>query len=243
MALTPVLLLVNDRFLQPRLAQPKSAREADEIKAEGYQVLLAGFGRFGHVVGRLLRSNGFGVTVLDNDPDQVELLGRFGIQSYYGDATRLDLLTSAGASQARLFICAVDDAAKSLEIIDLVQKEFPHLRILARAVSRAHAYDLMKRGVLLFRRDTLGSAVDLGVDALKELGFHPYRAMRAGRIFMEYDELALREMAPHYGKDDARYVSLARQHMRNLESILRSDAKGEAGDRSDAWDDAGPTRS
>ncbi|KAB2653532.1 MAG: potassium transporter [Verrucomicrobia bacterium] len=240
MALTPLLLLLNDRVLQPRLADPATKRQPDSVPDEGFPVVLAGFGRFGHVVGRLLRANGFGVTVLDNDPDQVEMLGRFGIKSYYGDATRLDLLAAAGAAQARLFICAVDDPARSLEIVDLVRREFPNLRILARAVSRAHAYDLLKRGVETFRRDTLGSAVDLGVDALRELGFHPYRAARAGRIFIEHDEASLRSMAPHYGTDDARYVSLARQHMTNLEAILRSDGQVAAGDRLDAWETAGP---
>lgn len=243
MAFTPLLLILNERVLQPRLAPSKQVRDHDTPKAEGYPVVLAGFGRFGHVVGRLLRANGFGVTVLDNDPDHVELLGRFGIQSYFGDATRLDLLSAAGAAQARLFICAVDDPDKSIEIVDLVRKEFPQLRILARAVSRAHAYDLMKRGVDLFRRDTLASAVELGVDALKELGFHPYRALRAGKIFMEHDETALREMAPHYGTDEARYISLARQHMKNLESVLRADAQGSHDERSDAWDTAGQTSS
>ncbi len=240
MALTPLLLLLNDRVLQPRLADPATKRRPDSVPDEGFPVVLAGFGRFGHVVGRLLRANGFGVTVLDNDPDQVEMLGRFGIKSYYGDATRLDLLAAAGAAQARLFICAVDDPARSLEIVDLVRREFPNLRILARAVSRAHAYDLLKRGVETFRRDTLGSAVDLGVDALRELGFHPYRAARAGRIFIEHDEASLRSMAPHYGTDDARYVSLARQHMANLEAILRSDGQVAAEDRLDAWETAGP---
>ena len=102
-----------------------------------------------------------------------------------------------------------------------------------------HAYDLLKRGVELYRRDTLASAVDLGVDALKELGFHPYRAHRAGRIFVEHDEAALRDMAPHYGTDDAKYVSLARQHMRNLESILRADGQVAEAERVDAWDEAG----
>ena len=240
MALTPLLLLLNDRVLQPRLAKPAEKREADAVPPEGFPVVLAGFGRFGHIVGRLLRANGFGVTVLDNDPDQVEMLGRFGIQSYYGDATRPDLLAAAGTARARLFICAVDDPARSLEIVDLVHREFPGVRILARAVSRAHAYDLLKRGVETFRRDTLGSAVDLGVDALRELGFHPYRAARAGRIFIEHDEAALRAMAPHYGTDDERYVSVARQHMRNLEAILQADGKASAADRLDAWETAGP---
>jgi len=103
MALTPLLLMINDRFVQPRFAKRKAAREPDEITEHNNPVILAGFGRFGHVIGRLLRANGFGVTVLDSDPDQVEMLGRFGMKSYYGDATRLDLLRAAGGGTREAF--------------------------------------------------------------------------------------------------------------------------------------------
>src|SRR5690606_5888857 len=124
--------IVNDRLIQPRFAQTKAAREPDAVENHEDPVILAGFGRFGHVVGRLLRANGFGVTVLDNDPDQVDTLARFGLKSFYGDASRSDLLAAAGAEKAKVFICAVDDETKSLEIVDLVKHEFPHLKILAR---------------------------------------------------------------------------------------------------------------
>lgn len=241
MALTPLLLVVNDRILQPRFAiRTGTERLPDTIEPHEHPVILAGFGRFGHIVGRLLRANGFGVTVLDNDPDQVETLAKFGIKSYYGDASRLDLLAAAGAERAKLFICAVDNPERSLQIIDLVQHKFPHLQILARATSRAHAYQLIRRGVHRFQRDTLGSAIDLGVDALQTLGFHAHRAVRAGQIFRRHEEISLREMATHYGTNEARYISVARQHMQNLEKVLQGDRRNPEQKTADAWDSAGP---
>lgn len=242
MALTPLMLILNDRVIQPRFAKLKSEREHDAVESHDHPVILAGFGRFGHIIGRLLENSGFGVTVLDNDPDQVELLGRFGMKAFYGDASRADLLASAGAAKAKLFVCAIDSEEKSLEVIDLVQQEFPHLRILARAVSRSHAYELIKRGVMDFRRDTLGSAVDLGGDILRALGYQAHRALRTVQTFKCYEEESVRELAKHYDGDQSAYISIARQHIQNLESLLREDMKRQHLDNDDAWDTAGPKR-
>jgi monovalent cation:proton antiporter-2 (CPA2) family protein len=222
MAATPLLLLTNERLVQPRFARQKVERPPDEIDEHDNPAILAGFGRFGHIVGRLLRANGFGVTVLDNDPDQVELLGRFGLKSFYGDATRLDLLRAAGAERARLFICAIDNDEKAVNLCRLVQQEFPNMMIVARATSRQHAYDLMKLGITHVHRDTFGSALDLSEDALKCLGVDANQAHRAARIFRRYDEDGMRELLPHVD-DEQTYISIARQHVKNLENILRDD--------------------
>ncbi|TDU80741.1 Kef-type potassium/proton antiporter (CPA2 family) [Prosthecobacter fusiformis] len=243
MALTPLMLIANDRLIQPRFARMKPAREHDVVESHEHPVILAGFGRFGHIIGRLLQSNGFGVTVLDNDPDQVEMLARFGLKSFYGDASRADLLAAAGAEKAKLFVCAVDEEAKSLEIVDLVRHEFPHLRILARATSRDHAYQLIQRGVTDFRRDLLGSSLDLSTDILRALGFRAHRAVRAVEIFRCYEEQSVRDLAKHYGGDQATYVSVARQHLENLEAVFRQDLRRQHLDREDAWDVAGPKES
>jgi glutathione-regulated potassium-efflux system ancillary protein KefC/glutathione-regulated potassium-efflux system protein KefB len=221
MALTPLLFLVNERLVQPRFAQAKARRAEDAIDEQDHAVILAGFGRFGHVVGRLLRANGLGVTVLDNDPDQVDLLAQFGMKAFYGDASRRELLAAAGAERARLFICAIDHEEKSLEIVKLVQREFPHLQIIARAESRQHAYELLRLGIDRVHRVTFASALDLGVDALRTLGLEAGRAQRAAQVFKEYDEAGLRELLKHYDAED--YVSLARQHVQNLENVLRDD--------------------
>jgi monovalent cation:proton antiporter-2 (CPA2) family protein len=224
MAATPLLLLINERLVQPRFARQKVDRPPDEIDEHDNPAILAGFGRFGHIVGRLLRANGFGVTVLDNDPDQVELLGRFGLKSFYGDATRLDLLRAAGAERARLFICAIDNDEKAVYLCQLVQQEFPNVKIVARATSRQHAYELMKLGLTHVYRDTFGSALDLSEDALKLLGVPANQAARAARIFRTYDEQGMRELLPHLD-DEQTYISIARQHIENLENILRDDKR------------------
>ena len=228
MAAAPVLFTINDRLVQPRFASVLPEREPDDIDERENPVIVAGVGRFGHIVARLLRLNGFGTTVLDHDAEQVETLGRFGIKSYYGDATRLDLLRTAGAERAKLFVIAIDQEEQALRIVDLVHENFPKLRILARATSRQHAYELLRRGVHDVYRETFGSAVDLSVDALQALGMPQQRALRAAQIFREHDEASVREMAGVDENDMKRYVSMARLHIGNLESALAADRELEA---------------
>jgi monovalent cation:proton antiporter-2 (CPA2) family protein len=235
MALTPVLLTVHEKLVRPRFVRPRREREPDVIDEHDNPVILAGFGRFGHIVGRLLRANGFGVTVLDHDADWVETMRKFGLKTFYGDASREDLLRTAGAARAKLFICAIDDSGKALEVIDLVRQRFPNLKILARAIDRQHAYELIRLGIEHVYRETFGSSLDLAIDALQALGLRPDQAQRAARLFKQHDEAALRDMAGLIERDEA-YVSRARQHIENLEHILQNDRAtfvappGEAGE-------------
>lgn len=222
MAASPLLLFFHERLIQPRFQGKKPAREPDLIDERDNPVILAGFGRFGNIVGRLLRANGVGTTVLDHDPDQVENLRRFGLKSFYGDASRLDLLRSAGAEHAKLFILAIDDEPRAQAIVQMVRAHFPAVRILARATSRQHAYELLNLGISDVFRETLGSALDLGVVALRSLGMDEHRAARAAQLFREHDELSVREMAPLDANSEA-YASRARQHYENLVRALRSD--------------------
>jgi monovalent cation:proton antiporter-2 (CPA2) family protein len=227
MAIAPILFIVEEKLVRPLYQDCKPERPADVIDEHDNPVILAGFGRFGHIVGRLLRANGFGTTVLDHDADQVETLSKYGMKSFYGDASRLDLLEAAGARNAKLFVLAIDDEAKALEIIETVQREFPRLKILARATSRQHAYEILRLGVNQVYRETLGSALDLSVDALHELGMDKRRAHRVAEIFREHDEASVREMAK-LPDDDADYVSIARKHIENLERALQSDLEMQA---------------
>ncbi len=226
MAATPLLFLVNERLVQPRFARPRAApRAADAIDASAQEnpVIIAGFGRFGHVIGRLLRANHIGTTVLDLDAEQVEIVRQLGIKVYYGDATRLDLLHAAGAARAKIIVIAIDDEAKAVALAETVQKHFPHLKIFARAAGRVHAYDFQKIGVMSFYRETLGSSLDLGVDVMHTLGVARPRAERAAQLFKEHDERAVRELA-QFWEDDAAYFKNARLHIEAFEQMFASDA-------------------
>ncbi|MDH5197233.1 MAG: monovalent cation:proton antiporter-2 (CPA2) family protein, partial [Gemmatimonadota bacterium] len=194
MALTPVLMLVNERLVQPRYGTRESTRRPADAVDERHRVIIAGFGRFGNTIGRLLRANGVGTTVLDFDSDRVELLRRLGLQVFYGDATRLDLLRAAGAEEAELLILALDEAEEMRKLVETARKHFPHLTILARAFDRPDAFDLMEAGVQRVYRDTLDTALRVGVDALRLLGHRAHQATRAAARFRRHDEDALREL-------------------------------------------------
>lgn len=242
MVLTPLLMIINEKFVQPRLTNPTVDRAADDIDDNENSVIVAGFGRFGQIVGRLLLANGCKITVLDHSPAQIELLRRFGWKVFYGDAARLDLLYAAGAAQARLLVIAIDERASILEIVDLAQKHFPHLKILARAIDRRHAYELIRRGVDVIRRETFDSALDLGVEALKLLGVRSYKAHRAAQTFRQHDEEALQEIAATEG-DDTVIAARSRQLAQDLEQLLQSDEQELKHDFDRAWDIAAQRQS
>ncbi len=237
MAFTPLLLLINERFIQPRFGTLEQAeREADAIEEEN-PVIIAGFGKFGHIVGRLLTANGIGTTVLDIDSDRVDLLRKLGLKVYYGDASRYDLLQSAGAARARLLVLALDNQEKTLELVHTVRKHFPHLTILARAFDREEAYELLDAGVEHIYRETLDTSLRMGVDALRMLGFRAYQAQRAAQIFFRHDEKSVLELAT-MRDDRATYIDVARSRIADLESILRADLEMEdrGRERDSAWD-------
>ena len=234
MAATPLLLLAHEKLLQPRFSVPaRPARDADEIDQQG-AVILAGFGAFGTIVGRLLVANRVPTTVLDFDPDHVDLLNRLGMKVFYGDASRLDLLRAAGAESARLMVLSIGDRAKTLEIVATVRQHFPELRILARAHTRQEAYDLLGAGVDHVYRESLDSSLRMGVEALRLLGRRATQAQQAARTFRRHDEHAVREQARI--ADDREFRDSAAKAIRSLEEqLLRElDGTGDAGDS--AWD-------
>ena len=235
MVLTPLIMIVNDLLVQPRFVTSAPAREADAIDDNENPVIIAGFGRFGQIVGRLLIANGFKATVLDHDPGHIDMLRRFGFKVFYGDVSRIDLLHASGAEQAKLFVVAIDDREKALHTVELVRKQFPHLKILARAIDRSHAYELLRRGAEVVERETFDSALEMGVEALKLLGVRSYKAHRAARTFKEHDEQALQEMA-NLGGDETVLVARSRQLARNLEQLLRSDDAELSREVDRAWD-------
>ena len=165
----------------------------------------------------------------------MDMLRRFGFKVFYGDASRIDLLRASGAQQAKLFVVALDDREKSLDIVNLIRKHFPHLRILARAIDRRHASELLRRGVEVVERETFGSALEMGVEALKLLGVRSYKAHRAAHTFKHHDEQALREMADIF-TDEKVLVARSRQLTRDLEQLLRSDDQDLVNEVDRAWD-------
>jgi monovalent cation:proton antiporter-2 (CPA2) family protein len=235
MAVTPLLALVNDRFIQPLFTTATAEEEADEIDDNENPVIIVGFGRFGQIVGRLLIANGFNITVLEHSPGQIEILRRFGWKVFYGDASRPDLLHASGADQAKLLIIAIDDREKILQIIELAHKHYPHLKILARALDRRHAYELIRQGVDVIERETFASSLDMGVEALKLLGVRSYKAHRVARTFKEHDIEAMYEMA-HLVGDEAQLAARSRQLAQDLEQLLRSDDREFKQDIDRAWD-------
>lgn len=235
MVLTPLLMIVNERVVQPRFATTEPEREADEIDENENPVIIAGFGRFGQIVGRLLIANGCRPTLLEHSPTQIDLLQRFGWKVFYGDASRLDLLRAAGASRARLLVVAIDDREKAVEMVKLVHKHFPNLKILARASDRRHAYELIREGADVIQRETFGSALEMGIEALKLLGVRSYKAHRVAQIFKQHDEEVLQEMA-HLEGDEKALLARSRQAKDDLAQLLQADNEDLVHDVDLAWD-------
>lgn len=220
MMTTPLLLMLHDRWLEPWLSgRRKPAYDAPE--AEGNPVIIAGFGRFGQIVGRLLSAHRIGVTVLDHDPVHIDTIRKFGHKVFYGDATRLDLLRAAGAEQAKLIVVAIDQVEHSLRLIDAVRTEFPHLAILARTRNVSHSFELMERGVP-FQREIFESALLLGEQALVTLGYGPYAARQAALKFRDHDLNALQRRYQARGDEEA-LISVMREARAELEETLNAD--------------------
>ncbi len=224
MAATPLLLLAHDAWLG---RQAGSEREPDAIDDNSAPVIVAGAGRYGQIVARLLSAYGVRVTVLDHDPDQIELLGKFGYKVFYGDATRLDLLHAAGAEKARLLVVAIDDVEDSLRLVDEVRATFPTLRIVARARNVRHWLELANRGVLMSERETFESALRSGRQALEALGTSPYEAREIADRFRRANLATLEAMRPAFG-DEAKTVAIARSGREELEENLRRDREAQA---------------
>ena len=235
MALTPVLMLVNERLIQPRTGTRESVeREPDAMHEEG-EVIIAGFGRFGSIVGRLLRANGIQPTVLEFDSDRVEVLRKLGLQVFYGDASRHDLLEAAGAAKARLLVIATEDHDRIVGIVETAQKHFPNLTILARAAGRPEAYELRDLGVEHVYRETLDTSLRTGIDALRLLGRRGHQAHRAARTFRRHDEESVRELGA-MRHDRKAYFSAARERIHSLEELLLSEVEGPTEERDAGWD-------
>ena len=222
MLTTPLLMVLNDRFVSPRLDHTP-APPMDEMEDHGHPVIIAGFGRFGQIVGRLLHANGIDATVLEHDPDHIETLRRFRFKVFYGDACRLDLLRAAGADSARILVIAIDGREGISRLAELVRENFPHLQVISRAWDLAHVFELLEHGVCAQERETFEGVLRLGEEALKQLGFTAWRAKQAAHRFRAHDEETLDELYQHYHDDFELRIRISADARERLREIMQSD--------------------
>lgn len=223
MMLTPVVYLIIE-YVTGRTAEKVDA-EYDGMEDKGHTVIIAGFGRVGQIVGRLLRVKGQSFTALEIDSSQVDVVRRYGSKVYFGDAGRLDLLRAAGADRAKLLVLAIDDIEASVRTAETVIRNFPHLTIIARARNRRHAHKLMDLGITHIFRETLFSSLAMSGRVLEMLGFDQEEVRRGIDTFRERDKRLLDEQhAIHH--DEERLIQSAKDTARELESLLRNDSRG-----------------
>ncbi len=218
--LWPLLFLFEERVLSR--CRPAPERPFDAIDAGAPAVIIAGFGRVGQVVARLLALKGIPFTVLEADPQQVDYVRRFGSKVYFGDASRLDLLNAASTGEAKLFVLAIDNVEASLKIAELMHRHFPAVKIIARARNRFHAYKLMDLGIKSPIRETLHGSIVLSEMALTELGVAGDEAARIARMFAAHDaEQLLRQQAIY--QDEVQLVASVLQAREELRTLFEQD--------------------
>jgi glutathione-regulated potassium-efflux system ancillary protein KefC len=219
MLLSPLLLVLIDKFLLPRWAAQGNRTLAEISEPQDAPVVIAGFGRYGQIVGRMLLAEGITPTVLDHDAEMVEVIGEFGYRVFYGDATRLDLLRIAGCSKAKVLVVAVDDALQSLKIVDIAKAHFPQLEIVARARDVPHWYALRDRGVMRVERELFEASLRSARSVLEVLGDSPHEARRDAMRFRDHNLALFEEMYPHR-KDRSKLISVAQQGRLQLEEQM-----------------------
>ncbi len=226
MLLTPALFVLYDKLFQRRRT-PVALADADEIDEQG-PVIIAGIGRFGQIVNRLLIASGVRTVVLDHEAAQIEMQYQLGIKSFFGDATRLELLRAAGIEQAQLLIVAIDDPDRAVEMVELVRKRYPAVRILARAFDVNHLYLLREAGADVALREVFDTSLRLGAEALKQLGMHPFKVEKMARAFRRHDEAGLDQLYELWDEhpDIARnraFLARAREHRETLAHLMETD--------------------
>ncbi len=222
MALTPFLLLLFDKVVVPRINSPEVLPPVPHDMSGDKDVIVLGYGRFGQIVTRLLRSQGYSMTLIDDDPAQIELVKRFGVKVFYGDGARLDILRAAGAADAEMIVIATAGGDRILSIAQMIRRHFPKVKIAARAVDRNHAHELMSLGVTTFERETFRAANTLGEKALIALGHPPEEARRMAHTFEEHDERLLQESYDLRGDRDA-YIGFVRRSTEMLDRVMQAD--------------------
>ncbi|MEC5158559.1 monovalent cation:proton antiporter-2 (CPA2) family protein [Chryseobacterium sp. MP_3.2] len=223
MCITPILLLINEKFIEPRWQEVKNDDD-DEITepVKQQKIIIVGFGHFGSTVGRLLRVNGVQATVLDNDPERVNILRTNGFKVYYGDAAKPGILRSAGAETADLLILCLDSPEKNKFVLEYAREKFPQLKVFVRAKNRLDAYDFISNGVDNIYRETLGTAVNMAVDILTANGMRAYAARRLGQRFMLIDKAVTRRLATE--KNNGTVTFTMKEYLEREAELLAQDS-------------------
>ncbi|MGY2942180.1 voltage-gated potassium channel Kch [Ewingella americana] len=231
MAVTPLLLVLASRLERNA---PKDTRPDDTIDDENATVIIAGFGRFGQIAGRLLLANNVHTVVLDHDPDHIETLRKFGTKVFYGDATRVDLLESAGAGQAKVLINAIDDVEANLQLTELAKEHFPNLKIIARARDVDHWYQLRRLGVEAPERELFEGSLRVGRETLEFLGLDAYEAREKADLFRRYNSKMLEATIENYEDTEFRVATMQRAKDM-LTDAIEQDQKRLASGQQQGW--------
>jgi glutathione-regulated potassium-efflux system ancillary protein KefC len=238
MLVSPLLLVVIDRLLLPRYAKLGKALLEEISELQDAPIVIAGFGRYGQIIARLMLAQGIACTVLDHDAEMIEAARSFGYRVFYGDATRLDLLRTAGAARAKILVLAVDDVEQSLKIVDLVHEHFPNLQIVARARDVPHWNQLRDRGVMQVEREMFESSLRSARSVLELLGHGAHEARQTAMRFRQHNLELFEKMHPHY-KDRAKLIAVVKQGRQQLEEQMaqeRSERAQRAEQRPQGWD-------
>ena len=219
MLLSPLVLVLIDKFLLPRFAHCGTTKMDEISEPQSEPIIVAGVGRYGQIVLRVLAAKGYHATVLDHDPEQIEALARFNYRAFYGDATRLDLLRTAGAATAKVLIIAVDGIDQSLKIVDACKEHFPNLTLVVRARNVQHYYQLRAKGVVLIQRETFDAALLSAEDVLHILGASADEARATTQRFRAHNIEQIEQAWPHH-QDEERLISLAKAGRLQLEELM-----------------------
>jgi len=234
MLLSPLLLVAVDKLWVPRYANCNLPQLEEISEQQEAPIIIAGFGRYGQIVGRMLLAQGVQATVLDHDAEMIETVRAFGYRVFYGDATRLDLLRTAGAATAKILVLSVDDMEQSLKIVDIARENFPQMQIVARARDVTHWNALRDRGVMLVEREVFESSLRSARSVLELLGQPPHEARQAAMRFRRHNLELFERMYPHR-KDRTKVIAVATQGRLQLEEQLAQERQQQAQRRPAGW--------
>ena len=222
MAMTPLAFLLLEKFGNPLFANATPSKEYDKIPNHEHAVVIAGFGRVGQIIGRVLRMHNIEFTAIEKSANQVDFVRKFGNQVYYGNPQNPEILRAAGLQRAKVFIIAIGDIELSATVADYAVRNYPHLTILARAKNREHYYRLRDAGVKYIWRETYLSSLDMSRETLEVLGMEPKTARKTVQMFRDYDDALIERQRAIY-EDEAEMIASAQSAIQELESLFDSD--------------------